>query len=219
MITGMAIAVGLHLAGITGYYGATHWFEGKKIRTVRFVGANELVNAPPLQDLPPPISIKIEVKEIIPATGIPIVVPDEQAVAEQTIQTQEEIKAAITAPAFTGDGGEEIRVDISPAVELLNDRDPDADEFVPVEQMPVIIQRIVPEYPSLARKANVEGKVVIRAMVDENGNVTRAMIVEGDDIFNQAALDAIYKTKFKPAINGNRAVKVWITYPVIFKIN
>ncbi len=211
--------MGLHVSGITGYYAATHWFEDEKIRTVRFVGANELMNAPPLQDLPPPMRVKIEVTEIKPAAGIPIVVPDELAAPEQTIQTQEEIKAAITAPAFTGDGGEEIKVDISQPIDMLNERDPDESEFVPVEQMPVIIKRVVPEYPSLARKANVEGRVVVRAMVDENGNVTKAVILEGDDIFNQAALDAIYRTKFKPAVNGNRTVKVWITYPFIFTLN
>lgn len=220
MIKGLVLAVGLHVTGIGIYYAGTHWFTDDSIRTVRFVGANELLNAPPLQDLPPPISVKIETPEVIkPATGIPIIVPDDQAIPDQTIQTQEEIKAAIIAPSFLGDGGGEIRVDISQPIELLNNDDPAIDEFVAVEQLPVIIQRGVPEYPSLARKANVEGKVVIKALVDENGNVTKAVIIEGDEIFNQSAMDAIYSTKFKPAINGNRAVKVWITYPFIFKLN
>lgn len=219
MVKGLIIAIGIHVTGIAGYYGWMH-FDDDQIHTVRFISINELLNAPPLQDLPPSITVKIEVPDITkPAAGIPIIVPDEQAVPEQTIQTQEEIKASITAPTYFGDGGGEIKVDISQPIDQLNDNDPAMDEFIPVEQMPVIIQRTVPEYPSLARKANVEGKVVIKALVDENGNVTKAVIIQGDDIFNQAAVDAIYKTKFKPAINGNRAVKVWITYPFIFKLN
>ena len=220
MIKGLTIAVGLHMTGIGGYYAATHWFSDNNIRTVRFISANELLNAPPLQDLPPPISVRIETPEVIkPATGIPIIVPDEQAIPDQTIQTQEEIKATITAPSFLGDGGGEIRVDITQPLEQLDNDEPAIDEFVAVEQLPVIIHRAVPEYPSLARKANIEGKVVIKALVDENGIVTKAVIIEGDEIFNQAALDAIYSTKFKPAINGNLSVKVWITYPFIFKTN
>jgi protein TonB len=74
-------------------------------------------------------------------------------------------------------------------------------------------------YPSLAKKAGLEGKVILKALIDESGNVTKVVVLSGDHIFHDAAVSALQQAKFKPAINGNRAVKVWITYPIIFRLN
>lgn len=217
---GLMVGVSLHLAGIVSYYTSTIVMQGDRVISVKFTDINELQNAPPLQDATPPPAVKIDVPDVIrPTTGIPIVVPDEEAVPDMTIQTQEEIKTDIAAPSNLGNTEGEIKVDISGTIQGLSGNDePGMDDFVPVEQSPAALSKPNIIYPELAKKAGLEGKVILKALIDESGNVTKIIVLAGDDMFKDAAVAAINNMKFKPAINGNRAVKVWITYPVIFRL-
>lgn len=96
--------------------------------------------------------------------------------------------------------------------------------FVAVEEMPepigglsAIQSKII--YPELARKAGIQGKVFILAFVDESGNVTRAQIVKGIGLgCDEAALDAVMNTKFKPGKQRGKPIKVQITIPITFKL-
>lgn len=221
LAAGLIIGVALHLGAIVSYYISNIVMREDRVITVKFTDINELMNAPPLHEAPPPPAVKIEVPDIIkPATGIPIVVPDNEALPDLTIQTQEEIKADITAPSNFGNNEGEIRVDISGVIQgLSGNEEPGMDDFVAVEQNPVPLGRPNIVYPIFAKKAGLEGKVVVKALIDETGTVTKIVVIAGDDVFKEAAVSAIQNLKFKPAINGNRAVKVWITYPVVFKLN
>jgi protein TonB len=96
--------------------------------------------------------------------------------------------------------------------------------FVAVEEMPepvggikAIQEKIV--YPEIAKRAGVEGKVYILAFVDESGNVTKAQVLKGIGAgCDEAALDAVQKTKFKPGKQRGKPVKVQVSIPVIFKL-
>lgn len=216
----LTIGVLFHVTGIVTYYVSTHWGSDEKVVSIRFTDINELYNAPPLQETVAPPQVKLEVPDVIkPSAGMPIIVKDEEAQTEQTIQTQEEIKTEIAPPVAYGSGdGGEIKVDISGAIENLPTDEPAMDAFVAVEQQPVIIARVKPEYPELARQAGIEGRVIVKALIDENGDVKKVSVLQGDDIFRESAVSAMYQTKFKPAINANRPVKVWITIPFNFRL-
>jgi len=75
-------------------------------------------------------------------------------------------------------------------------------------------------YPEIARKAGVEGKVIVLAVIDEKGNVVRTQVVKslGNNGCDEAAIAAIRKTKWKPAMQRDKAVKVQISIPVVFKL-
>jgi protein TonB len=96
--------------------------------------------------------------------------------------------------------------------------------FVAVEEMPEPIggiseiqKKIV--YPEIAKRAGVEGKVYVLAFVDESGNVTDAKIIKGIGAgCDEAALDAVKKTKFKPGKQRGKAVRVQVSIPVVFKL-
>jgi protein TonB len=96
--------------------------------------------------------------------------------------------------------------------------------FVAVEEMPEplggisgIQKRIV--YPEIAKRAGVEGKVLVLAFVDESGNVTKAEVIKGIGLgCDEAAINAIVQTKFKPGIQRGKPVKVQVTIPVTFKL-
>ncbi len=96
--------------------------------------------------------------------------------------------------------------------------------FVAVEEMPEPIggiaeiqKKII--YPEIAKRAGVEGKVYVLAFVDETGTVTDAKIIKGIGAgCDEAALDAVKKTKFKPGKQRGKPVKVQVSIPVVFKL-
>lgn len=60
-----------------------------------------------------------------------------------------------------------------------------------------------PAYPVIARRAGVQGEVVIHARVDEKGDVTAMRVASGPAALRQAALDAVQLWKYEPAtLNG-----------------
>jgi protein TonB len=95
--------------------------------------------------------------------------------------------------------------------------------FVAVEEMPQPIgglqgiQKMI-EYPEIAKRAGIEGKVFVKAFVDETGSVTNAEIVKGiGGGCDEAAMDAILQTKFTPGKQRGKPIKVQVTIPVVFK--
>ncbi len=100
----------------------------------------------------------------------------------------------------------------------------DNDFFVAVEQMPSPIggvagiqKRIA--YPEIARKAGIQGRVFVKAFIDEKGNVVKTEIIRGiGGGCDQAAQEAIKQTKFEPGRQQGKAVKVQVSIPILFKL-
>ena len=93
--------------------------------------------------------------------------------------------------------------------------------FYAWEQAPEVLKMVLPEYPEIARKAGVEGKVILTIVVDEQGNVIQAdiMVEEPIGIFGQAAIDAVMQYKFKPARQRDKAIKVQMGHTIIFSLS
>jgi len=88
-----------------------------------------------------------------------------------------------------------------------------------VDEPPQPIVQVQPEYPEKAKKAKLEGWVIVVAIVDENGDVIQASIYKSDNpIFNDAALEAAKKMKFKPAKHKDTPVKAIVRIPFVFKL-
>ena len=75
-------------------------------------------------------------------------------------------------------------------------------------------------YPEIARKAGVEGRVYVNVLIDEKGNVIDTKILKslGNNGCDEAAVAAIRKAKWKPAKQRDKAVKVWVGIPIVFKL-
>ena len=98
---------------------------------------------------------------------------------------------------------------------------PDDDEifeFFAVSDKPQIIKKEVPKYPDLARKAQIEGKVVVTVTIDKKGNVEKATIFKSIPMLDEAAVAAAMKCKFKPAKQRDKFVKVKMNIPFDFKL-
>jgi len=88
----------------------------------------------------------------------------------------------------------------------------------PVGGIRAIQSKII--YPEFAVRAEIQGKVYVLAYVDENGDVVNTEITKGvGGGLDEAALNAVKSTKFKPGKQRGRPVKVKITIPVIFKLH
>ena len=97
-------------------------------------------------------------------------------------------------------------------------------KYTTAEEMPepigginAIFNKII--YPDIAKRAGIEGKVYILAFVNESGSVTKAQVLKGIGAgCDEAALDAVLKTKFKPGKQKGEFVKVQVSIPINFKL-
>ena len=92
--------------------------------------------------------------------------------------------------------------------------------FIPYDDPPVAMSPIKPVYPEIAQEAGIEGVVVVQAFIDAKGRVKETLILKGvpNTGLDEAAMAAIRKTRFRPAKQRERAVGVWISIPVNFKL-
>ena len=104
------------------------------------------------------------------------------------------------------------------------EEEPEPEIFVVVEEMPELIgglgeiQRKI-KYPEIARKAGVEGRVILQFIVNENGDVTEPTVVRGIGAgCDEEALRVVREAKFKPGKQRGKPVKVKMSLPITFKL-
>lgn len=85
---------------------------------------------------------------------------------------------------------------------------------------PALIEHPLPEYPALARQLHQEGRVYIQVLLDHDGSVmqTRLAKSSGYELLDEAAQAGAKKFRFSPARQGERAVRVWVSIPVDFRL-
>lgn len=71
---------------------------------------------------------------------------------------------------------------------------------VTLVEPPKLIRRIAPQYPIAAKKARIEGKVIISAVTDIYGKVTELQVMEGHPLLRGAAVQAVRQWIYEPYI-------------------
>jgi len=95
---------------------------------------------------------------------------------------------------------------------------PDA-EVMPDIGPAILRDWIQPEYPAEARKAKAEGTVTVRFVVETDGTVSRENVGKSsDDRFNEAALAAVRRWKFKPATEDGATIASAMQVKVVFAL-
>ena len=82
-----------------------------------------------------------------------------------------------------------------------------------------LIRRVEPVYPDLAKRARVQGVVLLQVTVDEIGNVTDINIIRGHPLLNQSAVEAVRQWKYSPTLLNGEPVPVIATVTVNFLLN
>jgi TonB family protein len=104
------------------------------------------------------------------------------------------------------------------AAGIATGEDPAEDAFVPFDEPPVPIFRPDPAYSEWAREQHVEGRVVLHALVGQDGRVRRVTVIQGVWGLTENAQEALYRWKFRPAHVNRQPVAVWVEVPFEFRL-
>ena len=84
---------------------------------------------------------------------------------------------------------------------------------------PVLLVKVEPVYPEVARRAGLSGKVTVSAVIGLEGGVESAEVLASTNpLFDRAALDAVRKWRYRPATMSGRPVRVYFTVVVDFLV-
>lgn len=102
--------------------------------------------------------------------------------------------------------------------------DDETEVFVAVEEEPVLIgglaslQELV-EYPRTARRAEIEGRVIVQFVINEDGDVTNPTVIRGrHPLLDKEAVRVVQQAKFVPGKQRGEPVKVRMALPVFFRL-
>jgi TonB family protein len=81
-----------------------------------------------------------------------------------------------------------------------------------------LLFKAMPVYPPEAKKAKIQGKVVLDAVIGTDGNVESLRVVSGPQELQQSALDAVRQWTYKPYLLNGNPVEVKTTVNIIYNL-
>jgi protein TonB len=85
-------------------------------------------------------------------------------------------------------------------------------------QESLLIRRVEPKYPELARRARISGVVILKVTVDEEGDVSEVRVLRGLPLLQEAAVEAVRQWKYSPTYLNGEPVPVSAAVTVIFNL-
>jgi len=143
-----------------------------------------------------------------PRPQVPVEVPNDEIIEDQNINLDAEM--SLDEP-----------LDMPPPPE---EEEEEEDFFVAVEDMPKLkgglagLQRKI-NYPEMARKAGIEGRVIIQFVVTEDGNVENPRVIRGiGGGADKEALRVVKEAQFEPGRQRGKPVRVQYSLPITFQL-
>lgn len=91
--------------------------------------------------------------------------------------------------------------------------------FGEVTRLPKVKREFKAQYPEEAKKAAVDGPVILEILIDREGKVRQVQVLSGPGHgLNESAVEALKKFEFQPAFKGEESVAVKIRYTYRFKL-
>ena len=150
-----------------------------------------------------------------PKPPVPVEVPNDEILEDEALNLDAslDLDAPIESAPPPPPPSEEEEEEVEPEI------------FVIVEQMPelqgglaAIQSKVV--YPEIARKAGVEGRVIVQFVVNEQGRVENPTVVRGIGAgCDEAAVSAVMQARFSPGMQRGQPVKVKMSLPITFRLN
>lgn len=145
-----------------------------------------------------------------PRPQVPVEVPNDEIVEDQNFDINADLNL-------------QDKLEMPPPPEDKKEEE-EEDFFVVVEQMPKLkgglakLQGCV-NYPEMARKAGIEGRVIVQFIVNEEGNVESPNVVRGiGGGADEEALRCVKQADFEPGRQRGNPVRVQYSLPVVFKL-
>ncbi len=82
----------------------------------------------------------------------------------------------------------------------------------------MLVRRVEPIYPFLAKQLHREGRVELRAIIATDGTIQSLQAVAGDPFFYKSALDAVQQWRYKPTILNGQPVEIDTYITVIYSL-
>jgi protein TonB len=80
-----------------------------------------------------------------------------------------------------------------------------------------LINQVAPVYPAIAKKAHIQGAVILEAEINERGIIDNLRAVSGHPMLVQSAIEAVKQWRYKPYYVSGEPVPVKTTITVTFK--
>jgi protein TonB len=144
-----------------------------------------------------------------PTVGIPKPVPDAEATAE-TSTPQAELGGS---SPLTGVGTGTVVVQVDTSI-------PPPGTYIPHNVNPQVVTPGYLQYPEGPKLLGIEGNAFVWCYLDIDGAVLKVAIAKGtgNAALDSAAAETAWKTKFSPARQNDKPVKVWVSLPVKFNL-
>jgi protein TonB len=82
----------------------------------------------------------------------------------------------------------------------------------------LLLRRIQPTYPPLAKQARIAGAVVLQAEISKDGSIQNLHVISGHPMLVPSAIEAVKQWKYKPYILNGEPVEVETTITVNFTL-
>jgi TonB family protein len=96
---------------------------------------------------------------------------------------------------------------------------PQAPIQVPPNSSPtLLVRKVAPVYPPLARQARIQGTVVLGIVINKDGEVRNVQLVSGHPMLAPAAIEAVKQWRYRPYISEDKPVDVETVVRVGFRM-
>ena len=82
----------------------------------------------------------------------------------------------------------------------------------------MLIRRVEPVYPALARQIHREGQVELHAIIATDGTIQSLQVVSGDPLFLRSAIDAVTQWRYRPTVLNDQPVEIETYITVIYTL-
>jgi periplasmic protein TonB len=86
-------------------------------------------------------------------------------------------------------------------------------------QSGLLVRKVNPSYPPLARQARIQGTVILQAEISKDGNITNLQLISGHPMLAPAAIEAVKQWKYRPYLLNGEPVEVETTIQVNFTLS
>ncbi len=83
----------------------------------------------------------------------------------------------------------------------------------------LLIHRVEPVYPALARQIHLEGTVQLHAIIGRDGTIQSLEVLSGHPLLVKSSLDAVRQWRYRPTLLNGEAVAVETSITVIYTMH
>ena len=170
--------------------------------TQETIKMEEIIQTKQIERPPPP-----------PRPIVPVAVPNDEVIADEeiTFDAELDLEADLDLP-------------MEPPAPPAKEKEVEEEVFIIVERMPEIVGGIAAVhkkvvYPEIAKKAGIEGRVVVQFVINEQGRVESPRVIRGiGGGCDEEALRVLNEIEFTPGMQRGKPVKVRFTLPIVFQL-